>query len=183
MKKLLVLFMSLMMVCSLAACGGDDADTAGTSDVQNETNVSTGGDTQVVEEETANDVYYLAVGDFLALEPLDMVDLSGTTWSLAGGTTDGAEITQEELLATLEMYGGQNDIVFGADGTSVQLVQGGGAAEGTCTYVEGAKGVQLVFDFDGTTMEYIALLTEVEGVSVLMLMPDEASALYYVLIG
>ena len=185
MKKLLVLFMSLMMVCSLAACGGDEADTTGTSDVQNEENVSTGDDTavdtQVVETETIEDVYFLSVGDFKTLPLLDMADLSGTTWMWVGATIDGTELDQESFLSSLEAYSGKNDIVFANDGTSVDLVQGAGTANGYCEYLEGGQSVGLAFDFNGTELRYVATLSEVEGVSVLVVMPDEANALYYIL--
>ena len=185
MKKLLVLMMSLMMGFSLVACGGDDADTAG------DANASAGDevvvDTQVVEDEVVEDdaveteVYYLSVGDFTQLASLEMPDLSGTTWSLASGTLEGVELTQDELVSTLEMYGGKNDIVFGEDGVSAQMVQGSGAVAGSCEYMDNGIAVVLNFDFGGDVREYKCLLTEVEGVSVLMAMPDPTSAFYYLL--
>ena len=187
MKKFLALMMSLMMVLSLAACGGEEAeDTGADSDVQVETEVSVETEVEVetevvAETETASDVYYLTVGDFKTLATTEIPDLSGTTWSWAGATVDGVELTQDEFLAMLEAYGGKNEIVFGEDGTSAQLVQGGGAAEGYCEYLEDGYTVGLAFDINGTQTPYIVALTEVDGVSVLLVMPDEASAFYYLL--
>lgn len=197
MKKFLALMMSLMMVLSLAACGGSDVeDTADDAQVESEADVTVEDevdvDTEVeveVEVETEvetqveaeSDVYYLAVGDFTELPAYEMPDLSGTTWSWAGATVDGIELNQDEFLAMLEAYSGKNDIVFGTDGASVQMVQGGGVAEGTCEYVEDGTGLYATFDMNGTEKQYACLLTEVEGVSVLMVMSDEASAFYYLL--
>lgn len=104
------------------------------------------------------------------------------TWSLCGGITKDTVWTEDDLNATLEMYGGKLDVVIGADG-SVQMVQGGGALSGTCQPVDadGAVGLYMTIDASGTTLEYAGdLLATEDGDILLSLTPDAVTSMYFI---
>lgn len=185
MKKLLVLLLSAMMVMSLVACGGDDTETDGADQqVENEVDVEedVADDTtdevadNTTDETASDDVYYMSVGDPTQLDVLEMPEIAGTTWSMAGGLADGEEFTADGLVAALELYGGTCDFVFNEDGTA-QLVQGGGTLEGTYEYMEQdgmCIGALVTFNYDGGELKYACTYTEVDGVSVIVAFSDES---------
>lgn len=175
MKKLLVLLLSAMMVMSLVACGGDDTETDGADQqVENEADVDVT-DEEVADDTTDEEVEmpYLAFGvdDPSQLEHMEMPEIGGTTWALCGGFNDNVEFTEEVLANSLEAYGGVCNFVFNEDGTA-QLVQGGGALDGTYEYVTNEDGTcvaaLVTFTYDGSELRYACYYTEVEGVSVMI---------------
>lgn len=138
-KRVLALILGTMLVLSLAACGGSD-DAAEADTTATEEAADTEEDTEDVEEatdETAEDTEF-AEGDDGPLWSIDMmtepVDVADTTWSFTGGCVDGEELTDEEIAASLEQYGGKLEFVFNADGTA-KMVQGGGEMDGSYSMV------------------------------------------------
>lgn len=104
------------------------------------------------------------------------------TWSLCGGVSNDTEWTEDDLNATLEMYGGKLDVAIGADG-SAQMVQGGGTLSGACQPVDadGAVGLYMTIDSNGTTLEYAGdLLSTEDGDILLSLTPDGVTSMYFI---
>lgn len=115
-KRVLALILGTMLVLSLAACGGSD-DAAEADTTATEEAADTEEDTEDVEEatdETAEDTEF-AEGDDGPLWSIDMmtepVDVADTTWSFTGGCVDGEELTDEEIAASLEQYGGKLEFI------------------------------------------------------------------------
>lgn len=112
----------------------------------------------------------------------DGLDYFVGTWSLCGGVSNGTDWTEDDLNATLEMYGGKLDVVIGADG-SAQMVQGGGALSGTCQAVDadGTVGLYMAMDANGSTLEYAGdLLSTEDGDILLSLTPDAVTYMYFI---
>ena len=117
MKKFMALMISMMLVLSLTACGDTEETTSDAASVE-----SVAEDVaESVEEEIASEEEADTVSSLWDLANAETPDLAGTTWSLVGGCLDGVEMEQEDLDATLEMYGGKLELAFAEDGT-VQMV-------------------------------------------------------------
>ena len=181
-KKILAMMLSSMLAFSFTACGNNeetadstvtdaaDADTdvetdaADTdTDVETETaDIETDTDLQSedVEEESTEDLYCL-----LDVPIVEMPDLAGTTWSFCGGNLGGVQMTQDDLDEALEQYGGKLDLVFSDDGSTVQMVQGGGTLDGVCEYYYDDQGVRLTFDNNGTDLVYACLFADFDGLT------------------
>lgn len=146
-KKVLALILGTMLVLSLAACGGSEET-----------------------EETAETDTEFAEGDDGPLWSIDMmtepVDVADTTWSFTGGCVDGEELTDEEIAASLEQYGGKLDFVFNADGTA-KMVQGGGEMDGT--YEADSTGYGVYFDNNGSELRYYCAFAQQDDGSVVMI--------------
>ena len=146
-KKVLALILGTMLVLSLAACGGSEET-----------------------EETAETDTEFAEGDDGPLWSIDMmtepVDVADTTWSFTGGCVDGEELTDEEIAASLEQYGGKLDFVFNADGTA-KIVQGGGEMDGT--YEADSTGYGVYFDNNGSELRYYCAFAQQDDGSVVMI--------------
>ena len=122
MKKYLALILALVMALTLAACGSKSSDSSSeTTDAQTSesADASTASDTEVSDTSLWKTITREAVPD-----------LAGTTWNYSGGYINGGEMTQDELNASLETYGGKLQFVF-ADDTNVSMVQGSGSLTGT----------------------------------------------------
>lgn len=188
MKKFMALMMSMMLVLSLAACGDTEEvaqDAAPVESVAEDVAESVEEEAVVdtdVEEEIASEEEADSVSSLWDLANAETPDLAGTTWSFTGGCLDGVEMEQEDLDATLEMYGGSLDLVFAEDGT-VQMVQGGGAWDGTYEYVEDG-GITMDVDASGTALSYNGIFSMVGDQLVLILMDanstDGLNGLYFV---
>ena len=170
-KKVLALILGTMLVLSLAACGGSD-DAAEADTTATEETADTEEDTEDVEEatdETAEDTEF-AEGDDGPLWSIDMmaepVDVADTTWSFTGGCVDGEELTDEEIAASLEQYGGKLEFVFNADGTA-KMVQGGGEMDGT--YEADSTGYGVYFDNNGSELRYYCAFAQQDDGSVVMI--------------
>lgn len=158
-KKIISCAMGLMLVLSLAACGGEEVIVENT-------------DAEVTREAATETVSGTEEGGpLLQLGVVEIPDLSGSVWNLAGGMLDGTEMEQEDLDATLETYGGSLQFVFGDDST-VTMVQGGGQAEGTYEYNEDNTAIQMTLDVDGTEITYNGFLSQVGDTLTLIAMRD-----------
>lgn len=181
-KKILAMMLSSMMVFSFTACGnteepadstvtGAEADAADTdTDVETDA-ADTDADTDAsdaqnedMEAESTEDLFCL-----LDVPVLEMPDLAGTTWSFCGGNFDGVQMTQDDFDAVLEQYGGTLDIVFSDDGSTVQMVQGGGTLDGVCEYDYADEGVRLTFDNNGTDLVYACVFVDFDGLTMVAL--------------
>ena len=181
-KKILVMMLSSMLAFSFTACGNNgetadstvtdaadadtdvEADAADTdTDVETETadiEADTDVQSEEVEAESTEDLYCL-----LDVPIVEMPDLAGTTWSFCGGNLGGVQMTQDDLDEALEQYGGKLDLVFSDDGSTVQMVQGGGTLDGVCEYYYDDQGVRLTFDNNGTDLVYACLFTDFDGLT------------------
>ena len=179
-KKILAMMLSSMLAFSFTACGNNgeaadstvtdaaDADTdvetdaADTdTDVETETaDIEADTDVQSEDVESTEDLYCL-----LDVPIVEMPDLAGTTWSFCGGNFDGVQMTQDDLDEALEQYGGKLDLVFSDDGSTVQMVQGGGTLDGVCEYYYDDQGVRLTFDNNGTDLVYACLFADFDGLT------------------
>ena len=170
-KKVLALILGTMMVMSLVACGGSD-DAAETDTTAAEETTETEGTEEVADdtEDTAEAETEFAEGDDGPLWSIDMmtepVEVAGTTWSFTGGCIDGNELTDEEIAASLEQYGGQLDFVFNEDGTA-KMVQGSGELDGT--YEQDSTGYGVYFDNNGTELKYYCAFAQQDDGSVVMI--------------
>ena len=120
MKKFLALLLSLMMVLSLAACGGSDDTSDDTADPA-PTEDTTPDDTADTETPEDTGEKFNLMTDITRIDP---PELEGTTWNFAGGYLDGEEMDDDDATQTLSLYGGTLQFVFGEDG-AMQIVQGG----------------------------------------------------------
>ena len=116
--------------------------------------------------EAEDNVFPAALADVPAYE---ISDLSLTGWQLAGGMIDGVEMEEEELNAILTACGGSFVFVFLNEG-KVQMVNGETAYEGTYELVYENSAVHAVFD----GYEYYGVLTDVNGVNVLIIANTDA---------
>ncbi len=186
MKKIMALMMSMMLVLSLAACGDTEETTSDASPVESVAeDVAESVEEDVaesVEEEIASEEEADTVSSLWDLANAETPDLAGTTWSFVGGCLDGVEMEQEDLDATLEMYGGKLELAFAEDGTA-QMVQGAGALDGTYEYLEDG-GISMNIDAAGTALDYTGIFSMVGDQLVLMLLnagDDEGlNGLYFV---
>lgn len=167
MKKFLAVMVSGMMIMSLAACGGaEEVSDNGTVQVEAEDSVAVKEDAGKEKQETAAEAADSDSGSVWdTVIQVEAPDVSNTTWTFAGGYVDGAELTQEEYDESLQAYGGSLQFVFDDDG-GVQMLQGGGSAQGTYSYGE-SESVAVVFDNNGTELSYTCLFTDSDGIYML----------------
>ena len=130
----------------------------------------------VVDTDSTEDLFCL-----LDVPILEMPDLAGTTWSFCGGNLGGVQMTQEDYDAALEQYGGKLEIVFSDDGSTVQMVQGGGTLDGVCEYHYEDEGVRLTFDNNGTDLVYACVFADFDGLTMVALSDTSGyNAVYFV---
>lgn len=202
MKKLVVGLLSAMMVLSLVACGGDDTAVDDTNQ-QVEENVDAG-------DEVADDVEDVVVNDEISISPdamylalgvdsietvmmAEMLDLTGTAWSLSGGLVDGVEMSQDDYVSVLEQnYSGMMEFVFDADGVAYMVYAGHTEnpviVTGAYEYGENHT-VVMEFDINGQMYSYTGILAPVDDgagneVAVLLVLTDTSdltNALYFIL--
>lgn len=202
-KKIVTLMLSLAMVLSLTACGGngkdekkDDSSTSAKTETSESADDAASDDADDAENaddaasDDASDANADAAGteasDSLLslLSQLDVQEVSdaivGTEWGMSGGIVDGVEMEQEEYDASLEQYGGTLNIVFD-DAENISMVQGGGTLKGTYTSVSDNYLMEIIFDNNGTELKYAGLFANVDGTKVLMLFSDDTgkNAIYF----
>ena len=132
--------------------------------------------TEDVETDSTEDLFCL-----LDVPILEMPDLAGTTWSFCGGNLGGVQMTQDDYDAALEQYGGKLEIVFSDDGSTVQMVQGGGTLDGVCEYHYEDEGVRLTFDNNGTDLVYACVFADFDGLTMVALSDTSGyNAVYFV---
>ena len=201
MKKLLVLTLSLATALSLAACGGSDSGSGSAAPAENVGNVAEpvdnaddaeapvddaddaevpadNADDAEAPAENVDDADAESDGEFTLwdVDKETVPDMSNTTWSFAGGYVDGREMTEEEISSSLEAYGGVCQFAFDAEG-GVQLVQGGGALEGTYEYWE--DGVAVTFDANGTELKYACIFTDMDGITMIAISDEDGKNAMY----
>lgn len=108
MKKFLALLLSLMMVLSLAACGGSDDTSDDTADPA-PTEDTTPDDTADTETPEDTGEKFNLMTDITRIDP---PELEGTTWNFAGGYLDGEEMDDDDATQTLSLYGGTLQFVL-----------------------------------------------------------------------
>lgn len=146
-KKLLVLFLSAMMVFSLVACSGDETTDGNDQQVEQNADVEDEADADVEDDVVAEDFYFVTIADHETQMSYELpAAVDNTTWNFAGGLIEGVEMNGEEGLAVLEEFDGTFDLVFGNDGTTVQMVTGAGTINGEYMYGEDNDGVFLVME-------------------------------------
>ena len=89
--------------------------------------------------------------------------------------------TQDDYDTALEQYGGKLEIVFSDDGSTVQMVQGGGTLDGVCEYHYEDEGVRLTFDNNGTDLLYACVFADFDGLTMVALSDTSGyNAVYFV---
>lgn len=126
MKKFLALILALVMALTLVACGSS-SDSSDSSDSTDNADAQT---SESTDAEASSDTQASDTSLWTTVKREAVPDLAGTTWSYSGGFINGSEMTQEELDASLQTYGGKLQFVF-ADDTNVTMVQGTGSLNGT----------------------------------------------------
>ena len=191
-RKILAIMLSSMLAFSFTACGNTEETADGTvtnaetdvdvtdtgTDVENDAAENDAADAQSedVETDSTEDLFCL-----LDVPILEMPDLAGTTWSFCGGNIGGVQMTQDDYDAALEQYGGKLEIVFSDDGSTVQMVQGGGTLDGVCEYHYEDEGVRLTFDNNGTDLVYACVFADFDGLTMVALTDTSGyNAVYFV---
>ena len=192
-RKILAIMLSSMLAFSFTACGNTeetadgtvtnaeaDVDVADTgTDVENDAAENDAADIVVdteaadaqsedVETDSTEDLFCL-----LDVPILEMPDLAGNL--------GGVQMTQDDYDAALEQYGGKLEIVFSDDGSTVQMVQGGGTLDGVCEYHYEDEGVRLTFDNNGTDLVYACVFADFDGLTMVALSDTSGyNAVYFV---
>ena len=190
-RKILAIMLSSMLAFSFTACGNTEETADGTvTNAEADVDVDvadTGTDVEtdvaetdaadiVVDTDSTEDLFCL-----LDVPILEMPDLAGTTWSFCGGNIGGVQMTQDDYDAALEQYGGKLEIVFSDDGSTVQMVQGGGTLDGVCEYHYEDEGVRLTFDNNGTDLVYACVFADFDGLTMVALSDTSGyNAVYFV---
>lgn len=187
-KKCLALMLSLTLVMSMTACGGSEAETgddssaavSGEADTPEEVDNSAEVPAEEEEADVPADTEEHA-GDEISLWDVakaETPDLSDTTWNICGGYFEGKEMTQEELDALLETYGGTCQFVFDAEG-GAKMVQGGGELPGTYEYLENGD-VGIIIDANGTELRYGCVFTDLNGLTMIAVSDEDGqNGLYF----
>lgn len=192
MRKFLAVLLSLMLVMSMTACGGEEAveevveeveveevevmeEEAAEEEVAEEEPMEEVVEEEIVEEEVAEE-YATSLFD---LPMAETPNLPGTTWSIAGAMFDGVELEAEQLEnEVLPLYGGKLDFVFSEEGAS--LVQGNGTLEGTCQYME--EGAMVTIEHEGQELKYACVFADIDGLTVMIALTDDTgyNGIYFV---
>ena len=200
-RKILAIMLSSMLAFSFTACGNTEETTDGTvTNAEADVDVADTGtdvETDAAENDAADIVVDTEAADaqsedvetdstedlfcLLDVPILEMPDLAGTTWSFCGGNIGGVQMTQDDYDAALEQYGGKLEIVFSDDGSTVQMVQGGGTLDGVCEYHYEDEGVRLTFDNNGTDLVYACVFADFDGLTMVALSDTSGyNAVYFV---
>lgn len=188
MKKLISLLLALVMCLSLAACGGGKdsgsssggSSSSGTSAPAASTPAPAPAPEPEPEAAPAEDDYgeYTIFDEIDIYESLTPDDLAGTTWEFAGGYTEGRDLTEEEAVELLEMYGGTLQIEF-VDTQNANMVQGGGKMPGNYELANEVL-LGLAFELQGTEYLYGAVFTLIDDDAVMVLCAaDDPSLAFY----
>lgn len=200
-RKILAIMLSSMLAFSFTAYGNTEETADGTvTNAEADVDVAdtgTDAETDVAETDAADIVVDTEAADaqsedvetdstedlfcLLDVPILEMPDLAGTTWSFCGGNLGGVQMTQDDYDAALEQYGGKLEIVFSDDGSTVQMVQGGGTLDGVCEYHYEDEGVRLTFDNNGTDLVYACVFADFDGLTIVALSDTSGyNAVYFV---
>ena len=120
-----------------------------------------------ISEDLTNFISQLAL-----VQPSDAIVNTG--WEFSGGILGGVEMDEEMARQSLETWGGTLQVVFGEEGY-VTMIQGNGTMEGTYGVTESGNTLVIVFDNEGTAVNYAGLFADVDGTVALMLFPDSTA--------
>lgn len=200
-KKLLALMLSLGLMLSMAACGDEvgDGESVGGSVPKSENGSSVPeagsngsdaaagndgaqdgaqGDEAGTSGEIENflaDCTLLKPDDDFTDSPWEFRELINTGWNFAGGIIDGVEMGEEDIKASLELWGGMLNIVFDSDGETVLMLQGNGTLNGSVSLAEDGYLMNLAFQYGESQLNYIGALAVVEDEPVLFLFSDTSA--------
>ena len=177
--KIATLALTLVLVLSLAACGGSDDTSDDTADPA-PTEDTTPDDTADTETPEDTGEKFNLMTDITRIDP---PELEGTTWNFAGGYLDGEEMDDDDATQTLSLYGGTLQFVFGEDG-AMQIVQGGGSLDGVYELLQDDDGslcVGVTVDNDGQSIPYFCVFSDL-GQTVMIALSDDSglNGLYFV---
>ena len=130
----------------------------------------TSGDAPVVEAPKTEEPKAEQGATLYDLNYVEVEELAGTAWALAGGFLDGEEMNQADYDEVMALYGGVMNLEFDED--KAYMVQAGGVLEGT--YADAGNGVYDVrFDYNGRELVYACAFTETaEGQLIMIAMTD-----------
>lgn len=190
MNKVFAILLALTLCLSLAACGGDEpapapapaepSSTAPAPEPAPEPEPEPEGEGEPAA--TDGDPYTnypLLVENLKELYEVDPSTLAPSGWQFAGGYTNGKELNDQEAGEILAMYGGTLQLIFTSQETAT-MVQGGGNLEGSYTVLSDNFTINLALELQGTTYDYVAVFTDLEGTPVLLLVAtaDPETVLY-----
>lgn len=191
MNKVFAILLALTLCLSLAACGGDSepapapapAEPSSTAPApepapEPEPEPESEGEPAATDGDPYTN-YPLLVENLSELYEVDPSTLAPSGWQFAGGYTNGKEMDEQEAAKVLEMYGGTLQLIFESADTAM-LVQGGGTMAGSYTVLSDNFTINLALELQGTTYNYVAVFTDLEGTPVLLLVAtaDPETILY-----
>ena len=171
-RKILAIMLSSMLACSLTACGNTEETADGTvTNAEADVDVAdTGTDAETDVAET------------------DAADIVVDTEAADAQSEDVETDSTEDLFCLLDVpilempdLAGKLEIVFSDDGSTVQMVQGGGTLDGVCEYHYEDEGVRLTFDNNGTDLVYACVFADFDGLTMVALSDTSGyNAVYFV---
>ena len=191
MNKVFALLLALALCLSLAACGGGSEPAPAPAPAEPSSAAPAPEPAPEPEPEpegegepaaTDGDPYTnypLLVENLKELYEVDPSTLAPSGWQFAGGYTNGKELNDQEAGEILAMYGGTLQLIFTSQETAT-MVQGGGNLEGSYTVLSDNFTINLALNLQGTTYNYVAVFTDLEGTPVLLLVAtaDPETVLY-----
>lgn len=177
LRIVLMTSLSLILMFSLAACGGDSDSGSETSKSQTdsaENKDNTKKPDSTTEATENNDSAFPAALKDVEVGQIPDIDLTG--WNLSGGIIDGVEMEQADLESTLEACGGTFQFIFMQD-KAVQMVNGEKSFDGTYEIVEDNYAIYAKF----TGYEYYGVFSTVNDQTVLIIANTKVpeTALYF----
>lgn len=196
MRKLLSLFLALVMCVSLAACGGEDETpdpTEPSGGTVSEPDDPSGGAGSADNAADPADVSIPAEGEgdycgnydvlknYELYVVLPMDRLTAASWNFSGGYANGVEMEQEELDNLLSVYSGTLQVQF-VDDKTANLVQGSGTIPGTYRVLDDDASINFTFELDGTAFDYVGAFTAIgedETPVLLFVSPEAPDTVFY----
>ena len=177
LRIVLMTLLSLILMFSLAACGGDSDSGSETSKSQTdsaENKDNTKKPDSTTEATENNDSAFPAALKDVEVGQIPDIDLTG--WNLSGGIIVGVEMEQADLESTLEACGGTFQFIFMQD-KAVQMVNGEKSFDGTYEIVEDNYAIYAKF----TGYEYYGVFSTVNDQTVLIIANTKVpeTALYF----
>ena len=168
LKKMLALFLALMMALALVACG----DTADTGD-------DTADDQQQVEDnggDTADTGEGQSLLEILKDRFVAAPEMAGTYWTFIGGYVQGVQMTEDQTQEVMSQLGDVYQFVF-VDDSTVVLAEGEDQTEGTYAATDDAN----VLNIEVGGVKYAGTFIEQEDGYVMVALLDGTgmNALYF----
>ena len=117
-------------------------------------------------------------GALANMDIYEVPDIEMTGWQLAGGITDGQELSDEDYAALKEQLGGEAALIFDTDGIA-HFQAGDTVLDGTYEIAADNSSVTVYLPNDTV---YVCMFTDMGGSTVLVALTDETcnNAGYYV---